>query len=91
MFSFRIGHMDDPPLHPHTARQYQTDRLRIEPVLDGMDALEQAGLGIPNSDGHGFLEQDRAVIHLLINEMHGDSGHLRPPGQRVTNRVGAGK
>lgn len=46
-------------------------------MLDCEDTLGEAVLRVVREDGDGALQDDRSVIHGLIDEMDGGSGHAR--------------
>ena len=60
-------------------------------MLDAVDPRQEALEGVAGPDRHRFLQDNRPMVHLLIDEMDRHPGDLRSPGQRITNRVGAGK
>jgi len=58
-------------------------------MFDAMQSVQQAGLRLPRSNHHRFLQDDGAVIHLVIHQMDRDPGDLRAPPEGLANRVGA--
>ena len=58
-------------------------------VLQCVDARGQARGRVVVVDGQGLLADDGTGVGAFVHVVHGDSGHLDPVAQRVTDAVGA--
>lgn len=65
--------------------------LGQQPVLDGVNAGEQARLIVARQDGDRLLQQDRAAVEVLVDDVDGHAGRPDPGGQRITHGVSARK
>ena len=57
-------------------------------MLYGLDPSVERGLVVVGTDVDGLLQQDRAMVHEVVDVVDGRAGHLHPGGKRVTHRVG---
>ena len=65
------------------------DDVGVELALDRFDAFVQRLLRVVVEHRHGRLGQDRSVVDLDGDEMHGASGDLHAVNERVAHRVPA--
>ncbi len=60
-------------------------------MLDLLDPAVQRRRVVVGLNPNGFLKDDRAVVHLFVDEVDGDPGECDPVIERVLNGVGAGE
>ena len=60
-------------------------------MFNPMDPPRQALLSISLLDQDRLLQNDRAVVDLLVHEVDGDTGHLDPPTKGIPHRVSSRK
>ena len=80
-----------PAVDPQRTRQQQPDGPRQEPVLDGVEALEERLLGVAGQDRDRLRDDDRAAVEGCVDKVDRDAGDGRPGRERVADGVGAGE
>ena len=60
-------------------------------MLNGVKPAKEAGLRVLRIDRHHLLQEDRPVIHLLIDEMDRHAGDLDSPRQRIADGMRPGE
>ena len=83
------GRMRAPALEHDAAGGDQADRLGHQPALGGLDAGGEGVGGVVVAHRHGFLQQDRAVVVVVVDEVHRRAAHLHAaPRARPRGRGG---
>lgn len=70
---------------------YHVEGLGINPVLDFQDSPRKRLFGVAGLNGDRFLEDDRAGIQALVDEVHGGAGPPNAGLQRLPLGVHPGK
>src|SRR5215218_11344236 len=76
---------------PNPALRDHADRLRVELMLDGMDGRLQHPAFAADRHRHPPLQDHRAGVDPLVDEVHGDAGLLDAGLQRLADRIKAGE
>ena len=83
----RCGLGAAPEGRPDRSARDQSDRFGQQLVLDRMQALEHV-VGVARiRQLHGPLQDHRAGVHAVVDEVHRDPEHLDPVLQRLLDRV----
>src|SRR2546425_600286 len=61
----------------------ELDRRGVALVLDGQDTIAEHRLAVPRAHGNGALDDDRAVVRLLVDEVDGHPRDLDPVVERL--------
>ncbi len=86
-----LSHDDATTAEAQSACHQVVEGLRIEPMFEAMDALEEGGFRLSSTDGQRFLQDDRSGIHAGVHNMDGDACHLGASAKRIAHRMRAGK
>src|ERR1051326_5570430 len=73
------------------AAEHDVDRLGIRDVLLLQDARGQRMFVIARVHRHRALDDDRTVVEMLVDEMHGAAADFDSVFERLPLRVEAGK
>src|SRR6476646_6865326 len=76
---------------PNPALRDHADRLRVELVLDVVDRGLQQPPFASDRHRHPPLQDHRAGVDPLVDEVDGDAGLLHPRVERLADRVEAGE
>ncbi len=83
----RCVDLDTSAVDPEGSREKEPYGPRQKPMLHGVEALEERGLGVGGQDRHALGEDDRTAVESRVDEVHGGAGNGRARGQRVTHGV----
>jgi len=81
--------VDSASLNLEPTLDEELDRQRVHHVLPLEDARGEAFLGVPLGHRDRLLEDDRAAVEALVDEVDREAGHLRPVLDRVADPVSA--
>src|SRR5579871_2851727 len=76
-----------PILHTHSACQHQPDRFAVDPMLFLENARRKRRFRVAVFYRHRGLQDDRAVIQILVDKMHGASTDLHAVLERLALRL----
>ena len=60
-------------------------------MLHAVELGEERALSVSWANPHRLLQENGAVIHVLIDDVHRHPGHVHPPGQGIPDRMGPGE